>query len=348
MSRLSGWAASLALALVSVSASAQDACPGELARAQDLYVQGEFADVEEILDPCLQPGRLGQTDQVRAHRLLALSALQTGRLVDAKLAVLTLLRLQPQYDADPALDPPVYTDLVGTVRRQLAVEAPRRVATDTARVAAQAARRSELAVDLGDAPEPEAYTSVSRAEADGRELRRSRAVELNYWSGFIHYASDLGGGSVTDGYFLYDAPRLGLQVGYAPARALVLGLGVETAYFSRFAQSGPVRGSRATSDAFVVQATLDGRFRAGADARLSPYLGLGVSTILVAEQQEARVALAPAASLGLDVWAGSGLSLFLEATASVPFPTGAFAEPSGETVGLFSGARVGVRSYFRR
>ena len=350
MRRLSRWIGAFALALASVSAAAQDACPGELARAQGLYVRGAFAEVEEILDPCLQPGRLEQADQVRAHRLLALAALQTGRLVDAKLSVLSLLRLQPDYDADPALDPPVYTDLVGTVRRQLAVEAPReaptRATTDTARVAVRTVRPTETAgrsVGVAD-PQVDAVADGGAA-IEATQLRRSRAVELNYWSGFIHYASDRG---ATGGYFLNDAPRLGLQVGYTPARAFVLGVGAEVAYFPRFARTGPEVGNGAPSDAFVVQASFDGRVRAGAESRLSPYLGLGVSTVLVASRQTSRAAVAPTASLGLDAWAGSGLSLFLEATASVPFPAGALAESPSETVGVFSGARVGVRSYFRR
>lgn len=354
MRPLRRWLGALALALVSISASAQNACPGALARAQDLYVQGEFADVEEILDPCLQPGQLAPESQVRAYRLLALSALQTGRLVDAKLAVLSLLRLQPGYDADPALDPPVYTDLVGTVRRQLAVEAPRQVqeprqvTSDTARVVERAPEPTPETPPVSDAAlQPQPYLSASRAEEGERQLRRSQAIELNYWGGFLHYASDLGGNETAGGYFLNDAPRLGLQVGYTPAQAVVLGLGAEVAYFSRFPRAGSVGGSSASSDAFVVQVTLESRFRARADARLSPYVGLGVSTFVVAAQRDPGVSLAPSASLGLDAWAGSGLSLFAEASASVPLSAGAFGG-AGDGVGVFSGARVGVRSYFRR
>lgn len=100
-------------------AAAQTPCGSSLAVAQGLYVRGAFADVESTLTPCLDAGQASPAERVRAYRLLALSALQQGQLVDAKLAALSLLNIDPGYQPDPALDPPSYADLIGAVRAQL-------------------------------------------------------------------------------------------------------------------------------------------------------------------------------------------------------------------------------------
>lgn len=344
------------------SAPAQTTCESSLARAQVLYINGEFGEVEEILEPCVQAGQLGEDNRVWAYRLLALTALQQGHLVEAKLVALSLLTLRPDYQPDPVLDPPSYADLIRTVRSQLEVTRPARPEeADTSRVRPHSVSPGPIPniVDQPPGPiriegrpgqvyptsPPLPYRSVDlMSPARGR---RSAPVEVSLWSGDIAFSGDINRNDVLDDYLTSDGPRGGVQVSYALAPWVVLGVGGEGAWIPKFPvqRRTPLQAGRRT-DALVGIGTLEARMRAVSGAVLSPYLTLGGSLVVVDVDDSLRVAAGPSAALGLDLAASRSFSLFVEGQAAMPFPSDVF-DGSSENVGdLFSGWRAGFRTRF--
>lgn len=347
-----------------VPTSAQTDCQSRLARAQALYISGEFTDVEEILEPCVQPGRLSEDNRVWAYRLLALAALQQGHLVEAKLVALSLLTLRPEYQPDPILDPPSYADLIRTVRSQLAVTAPERpTEADTSRILPQPVSSGPIpriterppgSIRIEGRPgqvypvspllpyRPSELTSPAQG-------RRSLPMEVSLWSGDVAFTGDINRNDVLDDYLTHDGPRGGLQVAYSPAPWIAFGLSGEGAWIPKF----PVQRRTATQpvrrvEAYIGAGTLDMRLRAWPGSILSPYLSVGASLIVGQVDDSQRVAGGPSAALGLDVAPTRRLSLFAEAAGTMPFPSDAFDDSSERTADLFSGFRAGLRTRIGR
>ena len=310
-----------------------------MAEAQGLYVSGAFEEVEATLAPCLQPGRMSEDNQVKGYRLLALSALQQGQLIEAKLVALSLLNLQPEYQPDPVLDPPSYADLIHTVRSQLAVAGlAEPAAADTARIQPQV---------VGPAPIPlvtvrQPVVQSARPSARGR---RSDRLELSYWSGDLAFTGDINRNDVLDDYLTSDGPRGGVQASYAPASWVAIGLGVEGAYIKQFpVQRRTYRQAGRRTEAIVGIATLDVRMRAWSNSLFSPYLSLGGSFITVRMDEENRLAGGPSAGLGLDLAPTRDISIFVEGAATMPIPRDAFDDSQERFGDLFSGFRAGLRT----
>ena len=349
----------------SLSVSAQTGCEETLTQAQGLYVSGAFSEVEATLEPCLQRGQLGEGDRVLAHRLLILSALQQGRLIEAKLVALALLNLRPDYEPDPAFDPPSYADLIHTVRSQLVVSQPEeRADVDTLRVQPHSVQPDPIPNLVDRPPGPiriegrpgQVYLTspaLPFIPVDVEPPARSRRpgnVELGYWSGVVSFTGDFYRNDALDDYLTSDGPRLGLQSAYVPASWVAIGLTVEGSYHPKFPAQRPIVGQQAgvRTEAIVASVTVEARLRAWSRSRVSPYLSTGISAVAANMLDEVRYGGGPSVGLGVDVAVSEGLSLFTEATALFPLPEDAIDNSPRRHGDVFSGFRLGLRSRIGR
>jgi hypothetical protein len=109
--------------MLAVSVFAQEAaCDEELPRAEASYLNGEFGETIAHLTECLSRGEPVEDEAVAVYRLLTLAHFNRGEIEEARRAVVKLLSIRPDYQADAIQDPPGYTSLVAIVRQQLRVE----------------------------------------------------------------------------------------------------------------------------------------------------------------------------------------------------------------------------------
>jgi hypothetical protein len=94
-------------------------CAPELAEADRAYVEGAYERALRVLGDCLGKPALGPAVVAQANRLLALTQLKQGDLTAARIAVLEILAVAPEYRADPVQDVPAYVSLVNVVRQQV-------------------------------------------------------------------------------------------------------------------------------------------------------------------------------------------------------------------------------------
>ena len=104
-------------AALAVPAAAQS-CGSALARAEASYQSGDFDATISRLTACLDAGSLSSEDRRQAYRLVGLSYIGKDREADARDAVARLLEVAPNYEPDPALDPPPFVRMVEETRRR--------------------------------------------------------------------------------------------------------------------------------------------------------------------------------------------------------------------------------------
>ncbi|MEP0545976.1 MAG: outer membrane beta-barrel protein [Rhodothermales bacterium] len=97
--------------------AAAQRCDTALAEADEQYRAGYFDDVIERLSDCLDANAFSSEERRRAYRLLGLSYIGKDRELDAREAVRSLLEVAPDYQPDPALDPPPFVQLVEEMNR---------------------------------------------------------------------------------------------------------------------------------------------------------------------------------------------------------------------------------------
>ncbi len=105
-----------ALALCAPPALAQS-CSRAISQAQSSYQTGDFDSTIGRLTACLDAGRFSTEERRQAYRLIGLSYLGKDREADAREAVARLLEVAPNYEPDPALDPPPFVRMVSEERR---------------------------------------------------------------------------------------------------------------------------------------------------------------------------------------------------------------------------------------
>ncbi|PAP76524.1 outer membrane protein [Rubrivirga marina] len=108
--------AALLAALALTPAAAQN-CTQALDRAQSSYQSGEFDQTIDRLTTCLEADAFSIEERRAAYRLIGLSYIGKDREADAREAVASLLEVAPNYEPDPALDPPPFVRLVSEMRR---------------------------------------------------------------------------------------------------------------------------------------------------------------------------------------------------------------------------------------
>lgn len=123
----------LLLLAIPVAAQSGGGCTETLRRAEDAYRAGRFEEAIRLTTPCLADSTFDKEQIIRAHRLLSMAHMNSGDAHGARLAILDLLRLVPEYEPDPVQDPPSYTVLVMVIldqkreaAEQLAEEQPQR------------------------------------------------------------------------------------------------------------------------------------------------------------------------------------------------------------------------------
>ncbi len=101
-------------------ARAQDACAKELTEAEEAYTRGRFDEAIGHLNQCLEKRRVSEEERERAYRLMGLSFIGKDVLGEARASVRKLLELVPNYQPDPALDPPPFVRMIEDVRGEIA------------------------------------------------------------------------------------------------------------------------------------------------------------------------------------------------------------------------------------
>lgn len=107
----------LALALSATPALAQN-CSRAISQAQSSYQSGDFDGTIDRLTRCLDAGSFSSSERQQAYRLIGLSYIGKDREADAREAVARLLEVSPNYQPDPAIDPPPFVRMVNDERRR--------------------------------------------------------------------------------------------------------------------------------------------------------------------------------------------------------------------------------------
>ncbi len=110
----------LALLACASSAYAQErSCQELLVEANQLYTRGAFDETIVLLDQCIALPSVTEQQRRTAYRLKGLCFIGKGLEVDARESVRRLLTLVPDYEPDPAMDPPSFVTLIQEVRQEL-------------------------------------------------------------------------------------------------------------------------------------------------------------------------------------------------------------------------------------
>jgi tetratricopeptide (TPR) repeat protein len=104
------------------TATAQSVCAEELRQAQEHYEFGRFDRAITLLNRCLERDDLPQDERERAYRLIGLSYLGKDVLEQARENVRQLLRIAPNYQPNPAQDPPPFRELIAQERQRLGLD----------------------------------------------------------------------------------------------------------------------------------------------------------------------------------------------------------------------------------
>jgi len=167
----------VALALAAVGSSPAAASPSQNPQAslelgRLAYQRSEFGEVEKAIHPLLYPTveLTSHDDVVGARRLLLLSYFFQDKKPEARREVVSLLALEPGYQLDPAVDPPVAVRFFEEVR----VEQGKRMLEIRRRQIEEAERARK---------EEERRRAAERAKAERiivekQVIRRSRLIAM--------------------------------------------------------------------------------------------------------------------------------------------------------------------------
>lgn len=98
-------------------------CSPGLELAEQRYVESDYSAAELLALNCAYHPEADSAQRQQAYRLLALSSIKQGLLVEAQQAVIRLLGVDFGYEPDVVRDPPAYVALVASVKDQLRVVA---------------------------------------------------------------------------------------------------------------------------------------------------------------------------------------------------------------------------------
>jgi hypothetical protein len=146
------------LAFLAVPVAAQN-CDTALDDAAEQYRAGYFDEAIGLLTDCLEQNAFDAEERRRVYRLLGLSYIGKDREQDARAAVRALLEVAPDYQPDPAVDPPPFVQMVEEMNREAPPErmdaAPASLVSQTegfmATLKAQGTRYSDESTELGGA-----------------------------------------------------------------------------------------------------------------------------------------------------------------------------------------------------
>lgn len=103
----------------SLWAQAEEVCPQALETAEKQYREAAHDEAIRLVTACLNQDEVPPEHAVAAYRLLALIHLKRDQLNEARSAVVNLLGVNPEYEADKVENPPAYVSLVSVVKQDL-------------------------------------------------------------------------------------------------------------------------------------------------------------------------------------------------------------------------------------
>lgn len=279
-------------------------CAAEVIEAEELYRDGRFDAAAEILSDCLDTrSGISSETALRGYRLLGLARLQGGDIAGARIAVLRVFARNPDYQADPVIDPPGYQALVETVRQQLADR-------DFQEEVEELRPRLREPVVVPVVPET---------------FRERRAVSIRGFLGFSSYGGDRG--TPEDNPFAEFTTNAGKLLGFGLSLNLHeyagLHLYYETAYtpslFERRASVFP-EVEPSTSSRWIQTMGIQAVGRLLPNRLASPYLRVGPGIGVARLNGEVRVGTAVDVTAGVDFRLRHDVGLFAETGARWVFP----------------------------
>lgn len=100
---------------LTAKAQEQNLCTQTLKNAQRTYDEGRIEAIPSMLDSCLQDG-FSRSEKIQAFRLLILSYLFQDEHEKAEQNLLALLKLDPEYKVNEAIEPAEFVNLYHTYR----------------------------------------------------------------------------------------------------------------------------------------------------------------------------------------------------------------------------------------
>ncbi len=89
----------------------ENECVRILQKAQKAYEGGLIEKVDQMIRPCLEGNQLSKEDKMEGWKLIAMSHTYDGKDDLAEDAMLHFLKLDPEYQIQPGVDPKEFTDL---------------------------------------------------------------------------------------------------------------------------------------------------------------------------------------------------------------------------------------------
>jgi hypothetical protein len=96
-------------------AQSGDDCILTLKEAEKLYEAGKLEEISALLEPCIKSG-FNKEQKTQAYRLLTLSYLFDNQNENAEKAILKLLKYNPEYQINTAIDPSEFINLYNNFR----------------------------------------------------------------------------------------------------------------------------------------------------------------------------------------------------------------------------------------
>ncbi len=106
------------IALTFVSTLFAQDCRSLLKNADNKFALGRFEEAMELAERCLNKSEPTNVQEIRIHELQALSFIATDYLDSSEYQVRNLLKLNPNYQANPDEDPLVFLEMIDQLRPQ--------------------------------------------------------------------------------------------------------------------------------------------------------------------------------------------------------------------------------------
>lgn len=282
-------------------------CTDTLSVAEEAYRNRDYQEAVMLASQCTDLSSIPDTTVIRAHRLVALASLRQGALVQGRAAVSSILKIDPDYTADPINDPPSYDLFVSMVRGQVSSESsaderPRRTQAD--------AERPDIARNSN--PEPI------------RPQRTGQGLFLKFGGGLSDYTGDLPIQNVGHPFDLQELNTgsgfpyfLSVELGYQISSNFALVLGFAS---GNYPIVGYATGSGDISDSGRHTPQLLGRYTFGTPGEsLTLYLDGGLNVTFGGEGT-ANTGYGPSVGGGVDIPLSNRLSFYVESRLNLTLP----------------------------
>lgn len=206
------WIALVVMLPLAPLVQAQQAPCSGLGVAQEQYYNGQFEATIEIATRCLEQGTPSEMQRRKSYRLIGLSYIGQDLRDSAREVVEQLITLAPNFEADPATDPPQFVQLVEEMKASRTSPTPQPTPSTVPDVGAQPLYAT-VTLSAGFAPDP--YTTEVVAGGNDQNpisgsgcvgyLNAARPdIDINYSAG--SYPLSIAVDSETDTALLINLP----------------------------------------------------------------------------------------------------------------------------------------------